>query len=212
MQVSKMAREKSQTSKESSFAWSDDEVKLLLDITREHRNQKMLSGNEWESVTSKYADIANRFIEVAEEYRTSSEGSSKEYRRNGEEITREKVATKLKAAGKKYRSTVDTGRKRGHGRVALLCFEKCQKIWRGSPATVKLSNGFETIDISEDSLTTTIASPKDNCSATEVTKMNESSTQLTSNGSASDGSDIESSSMPVMNSRETLLKRTALLD
>ena len=100
-----MATEKAQASKESSFVWSDYEVELLLDITIEYRAQKMLSGIDWESVTSKYADIANRFIEV-----------------------------------------------------------------------------------------------------------NESSTQLANNGSGNDGSDTESSSMSVMNSRETLLKRRALLD
>ena len=207
-----MAREKAQASKESSFVWSDDEVELLLDITIEYRAQKMLSGIDWESVTSKYADIANRFIDVVEEYKTSSEDSSKDYRHCGEEITKEKVATKLKAARKKYRSAVDTGRKSGHGRVILLCFKKCQEIWGGSPATVKLASGVETIDISEDSLSQTIASPQDNCNATGVTKMNESSTQLANNGSGNDGSDTESSSIPVMNSRETLLKRRALLD
>ena len=154
-----------------------------------------MSEKPWESVTSKYADIANRFIEVVEEYRT---GSSKQYRYSGEEITREKVATKLKTARRKYRSAVDTGRKSGHGRVVLLCFEKFQEIWGGSSATVKLSNDIETIDVSEDSLTKTIASLQDTCSAAVVTEMNESSTQLTNNGSGSDGYDTESPSMPVM--------------
>ena len=112
----------------------------------------------------------------------------------------------------KYRSAVDTGRTSGHGRAVLLCFEKCQEIWGRSPATVQLGSGIKTTDSSENSLSQTIASPRDNCNATVVTKMNESFTQLANNGSGSDGSDTESSSMPAMNSREIIRKRRALLD
>ena len=54
-------------------------MELLLNITNEYRAKTILNGIGWESVTSKYADITNRFIEVVEEYRASSEDSSKDY-------------------------------------------------------------------------------------------------------------------------------------
>ena len=206
-----MTREKAQSSKESSFVWSDDEVELLLNITNEYKVEKLLNAIDWESVTSKYAEITNRFIEVVEDYRASSEDSSKDYRHFGEEITTEKVATKLTAARKKYRSAVDTGRESGHGRVILLCFQTCQEIWGGS-ATVKLGGGIETIDIGEESLSQTIPIPQDNCNATAVTNMNESGTQLANSGNGSDASDTESALMPAKKSRDTLVKRRALLD
>ena len=106
---------------------------------------------------------------------------------------------------------MDTGRKSGHGRVILLCFEKCQEIWGISPATVKVGGAIETIDVSEESLSQTSPIPQDNCNATAVINMNESATQLANSGNGSDASDTESFLMPAKNSRELLLKRIALL-
>ena len=44
---------------------------------------------------------------------------------------------------------MDTGKKSGHGRVVLLYFEWCEKIWSGSPATDQIPSGVESMDLDE---------------------------------------------------------------
>ena len=41
---------------------------------------------------------------------------------------------------------MDTGRKRGSGKVVCLYYDLCESIWAGSPATEQLSSGLETTD------------------------------------------------------------------
>ena len=64
-----------------------------------------------------------------------------------EELTKTALTTKLKAIRAKCRHAVDSGRKSGHGRVVLLYFDFCEKIWGGSPATRALGSGIKTTDI-----------------------------------------------------------------
>lgn len=45
----------------------------------------------------------------------------------------------LKIVKLKYQQVVDSGRRSGHGRVVLLYFELCEKVWGGSPATKQLN-------------------------------------------------------------------------
>jgi hypothetical protein len=45
---------------------------------------------------------------------------------------------------------VDSGRRSGHGRVVLLYYELCEKIWGGSPATEEIQNGLESTDVVTD--------------------------------------------------------------
>ena len=52
----------------------------------------------------------------------------------------------LPAIRQKYRMAIDSGRRSGHGRVVLLFFDLCGKIWGGSPATVQIENGLESTD------------------------------------------------------------------
>ena len=65
-----MPRGKSKAGNESSFVWSDDEVKLLL-------------------------DIAVRMIEVLDEYKVNGKDSTKDYPQSGVDINKDKVTTKL---------------------------------------------------------------------------------------------------------------------
>ena len=64
--------------------------------------------------------------------------------------TKEELTTKLKNVRTKFRKAVDAGRKSGHGRVVLLYFELCEKIWGGSPATTQIQGGVESTDLTED--------------------------------------------------------------
>ena len=85
----------------------------------------------------------------------------KDYPHTKEELTKKILSAKLKAVRGKFRNAVDSGRRSGHGRVVLLYYELCEKVWGGSPATQQLNNGVETGDIVEDAILPTPASPAD---------------------------------------------------
>ena len=133
---------------EGAFIWSEDEVELLLDVTLDYGVQQTGKGVDWESVQTKYADIADRLRLVIDKSRETGE-SGKDYPHSSAEITKDKVMTKLKNIRKKYRNAADTGKKSGQGRVVLLYFNECEKIWGGSPATAKLQTGLETVEIND---------------------------------------------------------------
>ena len=51
-----------------------------------------------------------------------------------EEISKQVLTSKLKAIHLKYRQAIDSGRRSGHGRsghgrVVMLYFELCKKVW-----------------------------------------------------------------------------------
>ena len=121
----------------------------MLSITADYRAQKLSEGIDWESVQAKHCDVAARMVEYLRKYQ-ETDGSDKDYPHRAEEITKEKVATKLKAIRLKYRAAVDSGKKSGHGRVILLYFEECEQIWGGSPATTRLQNGIDSSNINQD--------------------------------------------------------------
>ena len=91
---------------ECIFTWTDDETELLLSISADYRTQNIAEGLDWESIKNKYSDIAERMVEALRKY-NERDGSGKDYKHKPEEITKEKVATKLKAVRKKYRIAVD---------------------------------------------------------------------------------------------------------
>lgn len=76
----------------------------------------------------------------------------KDYPHTKEELTKKILSAKLKAIRGKFREAVDSGRRSGHGRVVLLYYELCEKIWGGSPATQQLETGIETSDMNSEEL------------------------------------------------------------
>ena len=126
--------------KGESYVWTDGEVEILLNVTREYKVNKTHENVDWESCQSKYADILALFLEHYPE-------TSQEFPHRKEDITRTIITNKLKAIRVKYRQAVDSGRKSGHGRVVLLYFELCEQIWGGSPATTTIQSGIETTDV-----------------------------------------------------------------
>ena len=46
--------------REGAFIWSDDEAELLLDVTLEYCVRQTAKGVDWESVQTKYGDIAHK--------------------------------------------------------------------------------------------------------------------------------------------------------
>ena len=131
-------------SKATFFTWTDEEMECLLRLTIHYKAQKAMDNVDWESCVTKYSDILQLF---SAEYPAASAGNQKGFPNKLEELTKTALTTKLKAVRVKYRHAVDSGRKSGHGRVVLLYFDFCEKIWGGSPATRALGSGIETTDI-----------------------------------------------------------------
>ncbi|XP_058260203.1 uncharacterized protein LOC131362284 isoform X1 [Hemibagrus wyckioides] len=124
-----------------SYVWTDNEVKLFLNVTTEYKNTKTQENVDWESCQSKYADVLALFLE---QY---PQGKNTDFPHRKEDITRAIITSKLKVIRGKYRQAVDSGRKSSHGRVVLLYFEVCELIRGGSPATTTISSGIETTDV-----------------------------------------------------------------
>ncbi len=129
------------------FQWTDDEAELLLSVTHDYKVKKVAEGIDWESVKSKYSDILEL---MGNELPSSAEEGStllKDYPHTKEKVTKLILTTKLKAVRLKFRQAVDSGRRSGHGRVVMLYYEHCERIWGGSPATEQINAGLESTDI-----------------------------------------------------------------
>ena len=133
------------------YIWTDDEVELLLKVTEEYKVKQTAENIDWESCQSKYSDILYLF---KSQYPSAENAKDigKDFPHNKEDITKVIITTKLKAIRSKFRAAVDSGKKSGHGRVVLLYFEVCEAIWGGSPATSTINAGFESADITVDSI------------------------------------------------------------
>ena len=143
----KKPKEKSDKSKADNFVWSDNEVQLPLEVTNDYKVSKAAKNIDWESCPSKYTDILELY---REHYPSSQEESAeieKEYPHKKEEITKAILTSKLKNIRLKFRQAIDSGKRSGHGRVVLLYFEICERIWGGSQATSTILSGIETGEI-----------------------------------------------------------------
>ncbi|XP_051233827.1 uncharacterized protein LOC127350831 [Dicentrarchus labrax] len=128
-----------------SFVWTDNEVELLLRVTLDYKTTKLQENVDWESCHSKYSDIMDEF--QAQYPQTSTE---RDFPHDAKSVTKPQVTAKLKSIRTKYRQALDTGRRRGQGRVVLLYFSLCEEIWGGSPATRAIDAGLETADMEEE--------------------------------------------------------------
>ncbi|XP_058260212.1 uncharacterized protein LOC131362284 isoform X2 [Hemibagrus wyckioides] len=126
-----------------SYVWTDNEVKLFLNVTTEYKNTKTQENVDWESCQSKYADVLALFLE---QY---PQGKNTDFPHRKEDITRAIITSKLKVIRGKYRQAVDSGRKSSHGRVVLLYFEaklkahKQDRLKRKLPAETQLLYAVE---------------------------------------------------------------------
>jgi hypothetical protein len=126
-----------------TFTWSDDECQLLLSVTHEYKVKNLASGNDWEKVKNKYVDILKLYCQEMPEEPAEM---GKDFPHKPEEITLKRLNDKLKAIRNKYRQAIDAKKRSGFGRVVMLFFELCEKIWGGSPATIQISTGIESSD------------------------------------------------------------------
>lgn len=134
----------------------DDEAELLLSVTYDYKVKKSAECVDWESVKSKYDDILELMLEAL--LSSPDEAHGKDYPHEKTAITKSILATKLKNIRLKFRQAVDSGRS-GHGRVVLLYYERCEKIWGGSPATNQVEGGIQSTDLLESSDVTEPGSP-----------------------------------------------------
>ncbi len=69
------------------FAWTDDEVELLLKVTSEYKEAMAMQNIDWESLHTKYSDILERY---KEQYPLSEEAlaTGKDFPHKKDEITR----------------------------------------------------------------------------------------------------------------------------
>ena len=141
---SRCGKPRKESAKET-FLWEDDEVELLLSSVCDYKAEKTMEGVDWESIRKKYEDILKIYLEnVPSEEECKERGKSCPH---GKNLTKDIVATKLKAIRLKYREAVDNGRRSGHGRVVQLYYEVCERIWGGSPATEQISGGMESFEV-----------------------------------------------------------------
>jgi hypothetical protein len=197
------------------FVWSDDEVELLLNVVADYKALKASESVDWESVKTKYKDIFERFLAALPEGNTQV---CENFPHKKDEIKLQSLTSKLKAIRLKFRQAVDSGRRSGHGRVVMIYYELCERIWGGSPATEQIDGGIETVELTQglESLdesvvsdTTATTSSSACCGTTQPSD----ESQLTADSEEDveqneEGTDQESTSAP----RDTVIKRREFLN
>ena len=133
-----------------TYKWTDDEVELLLTVTKEYKTKQIAKSTDWESCVDKYGEI----LEAYSAHYPSPEDAAaigKDFPHKKNELTKSVLTSKLKAIRSKYRPAVDNGRRSGHGRVVMIFYEHCSEIWGGSPATAAMEAGLESSENQEKS-------------------------------------------------------------
>ena len=92
---------------------------------------------------SKYKDIFEIYVNSLPE---EQDDPLNNFPHKKESIKLSNIASKLKAIRIKFRQAVDSGRRSGHGRVVMIYYELCEKLWGGSPATEQIE-GVETVEL-----------------------------------------------------------------
>ena len=126
-------------SKSKFFKWTEEEEALLLKVIHEYKTTKLRSGQDWELIRSKCEDIRLKFTssypnEESEEFPNFN---------NKEEVTRERLAAKIKNIKTSFRKAVDSGRRSGGGRVTYALYNECYEVWAGCPAVESLEDRVE---------------------------------------------------------------------
>ena len=131
------------------FKWTDDEAELLLNVTHSYKVKKISENIDWESVKTKYDDILALMKDELPATADETKELAKEYPHTKDDLTKKVLSAKLKSIRGKFREAIDSGRRSGHGRVVLLYYELCERIWGGSPATQQLDTGIESTDLND---------------------------------------------------------------
>ena len=156
-----------------AFLWEEHEIGLLLEVIIDCRASKILQGQDWESVRTKYEDIAERLHAIY-----PKEGILKEYPYTTDPsvITKDRILSKLKTIKINYKKAVDTGRKSGEGKVVTTFYKECSEIWTGSPSVECINTSLEnsgvsgncdSVESNTDMLSQSASSPSSSTSSTD---------------------------------------------
>lgn len=128
-----------------TYKWTDDEVEVLLTVTKDYETKQIAKCINWESCVDKYGEILQAYNA---EYPSPDNANAigKDFSHKKDELTKSVLTSKLKAIRTKYRQSVDDRRRSAHGRVVMIFYEHCSDMWGGSPATSALSDGLESTD------------------------------------------------------------------
>ena len=151
----KPKRKESQTlqSDVESFKWTDDEIQLLLEVVKDYQSIQSQKNLDWMKIRSRYDQIAAK---MREDYPVTS---SEEYPHTREEMTKERVAAKLKKIQAAYKKAVDAKRKSGGGRVVMTFYDICNDIWGGCPSINSLEDGIDSSAVDDDAPRLEASSP-----------------------------------------------------
>ena len=144
-----MAKNEGKADKDTNFTWTDEETALLIQVVIDYKAAKMAKGLDWETVRTKYDEIAARF---QARYPNPDSGVNLDEYPNcesPEKINKAKIAPKIKRIKANFRKAVDSGRKSGGGRIVLALYDECHEIWSGSPAVESLPDGIESTSLME---------------------------------------------------------------
>ena len=89
-----------------TYKWTDDEVELLLTVTKEYKTKQIAKSIDWESCVDKYGEI----LEAYSAHYPSPEDAAaigKDFPHKKDELTKSVLTSKLKAIRSKYRQAVD---------------------------------------------------------------------------------------------------------
>ena len=89
-----------------TYKWTDDEVELLLTVTKEYKTKQIVKSIDWESCVDKYGEI----LEAYSAHYLSPEDAAaigKDFPHRKDELTKSVLTSKLKAIQSKYRQAVD---------------------------------------------------------------------------------------------------------
>lgn len=117
-------------------------------LVQEYKASQIHAGFDWESIKTKYVDITEMFIK---RYPTTATGTvdRDSYPKfdPGNQFTKERVLSKIKAIRVKYKAALDSGRRSGGGRVVATFFDMCSNIWAGSPSAQCIDGGLESFNV-----------------------------------------------------------------
>ena len=120
----------------------DDEVELLLTVTKEYKTKQITKSIDWESCVDKYGEI----LEAYSAHYPSSEDAAaigQDFPDKKDELTKSVLTSKLKAIRNKYRQAVNNGRRSGHGRVVIRA-----RTWWWSTSQIPVDFEFWLVDFS----------------------------------------------------------------
>ena len=97
-----------------TYKWTDDEVELLLTVTKEYKTKQIAKSIDWESCVDKYGQILEAY-NAHDPLPEDAAAIDKDFPHKKDELTKSVLTSKLKAIRSKYRQAVDNGRRSGHG-------------------------------------------------------------------------------------------------